>query len=261
MRLPLYQIDAFARRPFEGNPAAVMPLPHWLPDEVLQALAMEHNLSETVFFVAEGAGFHIRWFTPTTEMDLCGHATLAAAHVIFSEAPADQTVIHFRSLSGPLTVRRREDLLELDFPCRAPQSIPTPPGLEAALGAPVLECHLHRDLFALLADEATVRTLTPDLTALCAFEQTSVVVTAKGESADFVSRCFAPREGIPEDPVTGSTHCTLVPFWAERLGKTELHARQLSARGGDLHCRLEGDRVHIAGPAVRVLEGTFFLPD
>lgn len=259
MRLPIFQIDAFAQRPFEGNPAAVVPLPHWLEDRTLQAIAQENNLSETVFFVLEPGGYRIRWFTPVTEMDLCGHATLAAAHVILRETEGAASRVDFHSQSGPLTVTREGDRLVLDFPSRPPHPIPVPEGLEAALGAPILECHLHRDLFAVLADEAAVRDLQPDLGALCAFEQTSVVVTARGTRCDVVSRCFAPREGIPEDPVTGSTHCSLVPFWAARLGRETLHCRQLSARGGELHCRLEGDRVHIAGQTIKVLEGTLFL--
>lgn len=259
MRLPIFQIDAFALRPFEGNPAAVVPLPHWLDDRTLQAIAQENNLSETVFFVPEEEGYRIRWFTPVTEMDLCGHATLAAAHVILREPEGALSRVDFRSQSGPLTVTREGDRLVLDFPSRPPRPIPVPEGLEAALGAPILECHLHRDLFAVLADETSVRDLRPDLGALCAFEQTSVVVTAQGRSCDVVSRCFAPREGISEDPVTGSTHCSLVPFWAARLRRETLHCRQLSARSGELHCRLVGDRVRIAGQTIKVLEGTLFL--
>jgi PhzF family phenazine biosynthesis protein len=237
-RYPMYQIDAFADRPFTGNPAAVVPLQEWLPDAVLQAIAAENNLSETAFFVPEGEGFHIRWFMPVGEIDLCGHATLASAFVILTELQPGSDRVAFRSLSGPLTVTREADHFCLDFPLRAPVPVPCPPGLEQALGASVKEAWLTRDLFALLADEAAVRNLMPDLEALSRLEPTSFVVTAQGTDCDFVSRCFAPREGIPEDPVTGSTHCVLIPYWARRLGTQTLK---------------------VAGKAVKVLEGFLLL--
>ena len=258
-RYPLYQIDAFAERPFTGNPAAVMPLQAWLPDEVMQAIAAENNLSETAFFVPEGEGFHIRWFMPVGEIDLCGHATLASAFVILTELQPDRDRVDFRSMSGPLTVTRERDLYCLDFPTREPNPVPCPPGFAEALGAEVKETWLTRDLFALLKDEDAVRSLKPDLEALSSMEPTSFVVTAPGRDCDFVSRCFAPREGIPEDPVTGSTHCVLIPYWAKRLGKNVLHARQLSKRGGVLFCEFRGDRVKIAGKAVKVIEGSVIL--
>ena len=258
-RYPFYQIDAFADRPFTGNPAAVLPLQQWLPDEVLQAIAAENNLSETAFFVPEGERFHIRWFMPVGELDLCGHATLASAFVIFTELQPGRSRVDFRSMSGPLTVTREGDRFCLDFPLRRPEPVPCPPGLAEALGAEVKETWLTRDLFALLKDEAAVRELKPDLEALSRMKPSSFVVTAPGKDCDFVSRCFAPREGIPEDPVTGSTHCVLIPYWAERLGKKTLFARQLSKRGGELFCEELGDRVKIAGKAVKVLEGSMIL--
>lgn len=258
-RYPLYQIDAFTDRPFAGNPAAVMPLEAWLPDPVMQAIAAENNLSETAFFVPEGEGFRIRWFMPVGEIDLCGHATLASAFVILTELRPGAARVEFHSRSGPLTVTREQDLYCLDFPTREPNPVPCPPGFAEALGAEVKEAWLTRDLFALLEDEAAVRDLKPDMDALFRLEPTSFVVTAQGEDCDFVSRCFCPREGIPEDPVTGSTHCVLIPYWAKRLGRTELRARQLSKRGGELACELRGGRVKIAGKAVKVLEGAMLL--
>ena len=258
-RFPLYQIDAFTDHPFTGNPAAVMPLQQWLPDDVMQAIAAENNLSETAFFVPEGDGFHLRWFMPVGEIDLCGHATLASAFVILTELQPDRDRVDFSSQSGPLTVTREGDRFCLDFPLRAPNPVPCPPGLAEALGVEVQEAWLTRDLFALLEDETTVRELKPDMEALSRQEPTSIVVTARGTDCDFVSRCFAPREGIPEDPVTGSTHCVLIPYWARRLGKTKLTARQVSKRGGELFCEERGDRVQIAGKAVKVLEGSLLL--
>jgi len=258
-RLPLYQIDAFTDRPFAGNPAAVVPLQQWLPDEVMQAIAAENNLSETAFFVLEGAGYRLRWFMPIGEIDLCGHATLASAFVILTELRPGGHRVDFDSMSGPLAVTREGDRYCLDFPLRAPRPVACPAGLEAALGAKVQEAWLTRDLFARLEDEAAVRNLKPDLEALARLEPTSFVVTAPGTDCDFVSRCFAPREGIPEDPVTGSTHCVLIPYWAERLGKTTLYARQLSKRGGELFCEAAGDRVKISGTAVKVIEGSLLL--
>ena len=259
-RFPLYQIDAFSNRPFAGNPAAVMPLERWLPDEVMQAIAAENNLSETAFFVPEGDGYRIRWFMPVGEIDLCGHATLASAFVVLTELQPGLDRVAFASASGPLIVTREGDRFCLDFPRRDPNPLSCPSGLAEALGADVKEAWLTRDLFALLEDEAAVRNLEPNMDALLRLEPSSFVVTAPGTDCDFVSRCFCPREGIPEDPVTGSTHCVLVPYWAGRLGKTALRARQISKRGGELFCELRGDRVKIAGQAVKVLEGTMFLP-
>lgn len=258
-RLPLFQIDAFADQAFTGNPAAVIPLQTWLPDELMQRIAAENNLSETAFFVPEVDGFHLRWFTPAAEIDLCGHATLATAFVILNELEPGRQRVSFQSMSGPLTVTREAELFCLDFPTRPPRPLPCPAGFAEALGAEVKEAWLVRDLYAVLEDEASVRDLRPNLEALSRVEPTSFVVTAPGTDCDFVSRCFAPREGIPEDPVTGSTHCVLVPYWAQRLGKTRLHARQLSRRGGEIFCELQGPRVKLAGRAVKVIEGSFFL--
>jgi len=259
MRLPIHQVDAFTDHPFCGNPAAVMPLVQWLPDDLLQSIAKENNLSETAFFVPEGAGYRIRWFTPMAEVDLCGHATLASAFIILTELQPSWPRVEFISQSGTLSVARDQDRFRLDFPSRPPRAVPVPPELEAALGARVLETWQSRDLVAVLDSERTVRDLKPDIDALARMEAFGVVVTAPGESADFVSRFFVPKTGVPEDPVTGSTHCNLIPFWAERLGRTRMRALQVSPRGGELFCALKGDRVEIGGKAVKVLEGVFIL--
>ncbi|WP_243321169.1 PhzF family phenazine biosynthesis protein [Geothrix sp. SG200] len=258
MRLPIYQIDAFANRAFAGNPAAVMLLDGWLPEAILQAIAAENNLAETAFVVREPEGWRIRWFTPACEVDLCGHATLASAHVLFEQDPG-LVRITFQSRSGPLAVDRQGDLLVLDFPSRPPVAVAPLPGLEEALGAAVVEVWKARDLVAVLENEAAVRNLSPDMTAVARMDDFAVVATAPGDTADFVSRFFGPRVGVPEDPVTGSAHSTLVPFWARRLGRSRLRALQVSPRGGELICELRGDRVAIGGRAVKVLEGTFIL--
>lgn len=259
MRIPLFQIDAFADRPFTGNPAAVMPLQEWLPDATLQAIAAENALSETAFFVLEPGGHRIRWFTPACEVDLCGHATLASAFVLFTELEPQRTSVEFQSASGVLAVQRQGDLLALDFPSRPPTPVPAVDGLEAALGAKVLETWKARDILALLDSEAAVRALRPDMAALGRIDAFAVIATAPGQEADFVSRFFAPRKGVPEDPVTGSAHTTLTPFWAARLGKPRLRAQQVGPRGGELFCEDLGPRVAIAGRAVKVIEGWFEL--
>jgi PhzF family phenazine biosynthesis protein len=259
MRLPIFQVDAFTDRPFAGNPAAVMPLAQWLPDQVLQSIARENNLSETAFFVPEGEGYRIRWFTPGGEVDLCGHATLASAWVILTELQPALKQVQFLSRSGPLGVGRDGNLLSMDFPSRPPGPIPAPAGLEEALGVKPLETWQSRDLVAVLDSEAAVRGLRPDMSGILRLEVFGLTVTARGEDADFVSRFFAPGLGVPEDPVTGSAHCTLVPFWAGRLGRNRLRALQVGPRGGELFCELKGERVAIAGRAVTVLEGTFIL--
>ncbi|HJV21357.1 MAG TPA: PhzF family phenazine biosynthesis protein [Holophagaceae bacterium] len=260
MRLPIHQIDAFADRPFTGNPAAVMPLEAWLPEATLQAIAAENNLAETAFLVKESAGWRIRWFTPEEEVDLCGHATLASAFLLLTELePGDH--VDFQSRSGALSVDREGELLVLDFPSRP--GVPAPERVEsvaAALGARPLEVRRARDWMAVFPDEATILGLRPDFAALRALEVFGVLATAPGVSTDFVSRCFFPGAGVPEDPVTGSAHCTLIPYWAERLGRRALTAYQASPRGGHLTCTLVGDRVRIGGRAVKVLEGTFLLP-
>lgn len=256
---PLYQVDAFTRRVFAGNPAAVCPLPYWLPDAVLQAIAAENNLSETAFFVAEGEGWRLRWFTPLTEVDLCGHATLAAAHVLFSHLGPGGPEVVFETRSGRLRVRREADRLEMDFPARPPLPCPAPEALIAGLGCRPLEVPAADDYIAVLADEAAVRAIVPDLGQLANLDRRGVCVTAPCRDVDFVSRFFAPRLGIPEDPVTGSAHCELAPYWAGRLGRTALSARQVSRRSGEIACRLAGDRVFLAGHAVTFLVGEMAL--
>ena len=261
MRIPLYQIDAFAERPLTGNPAAVCPLDAWLPDDVMQAIAAENNLSETAFFVPEGEGYRLRWFTPSTEVDLCGHATLAAAYVVFRWLHPERTSITFQTqAAGPLTVARDGDLLALDFPSRppAPQAMAEP--LVAALGRRPTALLAARDYLAIYESAEDIAALQPDFAALATLDRFAVIVSAPGTSGvDFVSRFFAPARGVDEDPVTGSAHCTLIPYWAQRLGKNRLNARQLSRRGGALACALDGDRVTIAGRALPYLEGTITI--
>jgi len=239
MKIPLYQVDAFTSEIFKGNPAAVCLLDGWLDDARLQAVAAENNLSETAFLVKSDEGFEIRWFTPLTEVSLCGHATLASAFVVFNCLDWSESTVHFQTRErGVLTVTQKEGLLEMDFPAM----IPTPRGAE-------------KQLLAVFADERTVRELQPDFSLLTRYEF-GTIVTAPGEQCDFVSRYFAPNVGIPEDPVTGSAHCVLVPYWSQRLGKKQLHARQVSKRGGELFCEDRGEHVTIAGRAVLYLEGT-----
>lgn len=255
MRLSLYQVDAFTARVFGGNPAAVVPLDAWLPEATLQAIALENNLSETAFFVREPQGWHLRWFTPTVEVDLCGHATLAAAYVLFHHVQPGLERVEFASRSGPLVVTREGDWLEMNFPSRPPRPVEPPPGLIEALGARPREVLASRDLVAVFDTEAQVRALEPDMARVAALDTFAVTATAPGTDVDFVSRFFAPGAGVPEDPVTGSAHCSLVPYWARRLGKTRLAARQVSARGGELRCEDRHERVHIAGQAVLYLVG------
>jgi PhzF family phenazine biosynthesis protein len=256
MRIPLYHVDAFTSRLFAGNPAAVCPLEDWLPDETLQSIAAENNLSETAFFVGAGGDYKIRWFTPATEVDLCGHATLASAFVIFESLLPEAREVRFSSRGGALRVTRDGPRLALDFPARPAQPREAPAGLAQALGRPPREVLAARDLMAVYEREDDVRGLRPDMARIAMLADFAVIVTAPGDECDFVSRFFAPAQGLPEDPVTGSSHCTLVPYWAQRTGKTSLRARQLSARGGELFCELRGDRVLIAGSAVKYLEGT-----
>ena len=255
MKIPLYHIDAFAGEVFTGNPAAVCPLPEWPDDGLLQQIAMENNLPETAFFVPEKESYRIRWFSPEKEVDLCGHATLAAAWVLFRYFEHSAGEISFRSRSGPLAVRREEELIVLDFPAQPPEPCGVPPELAGGLGRDPVETLRAGDVIAVFSSEEEVAGLTPDPAALARVEARAVVVTAPGEVTDFVSRCFAPRLGIVEDQVTGSAHCELVPYWSKVLGKKDLTARQLSPRGGELHCTDKGDRVFIAGRAVPYLEG------
>lgn len=255
MRLPLYQVDAFTSKLFGGNPAAICPLECWLPDSLLQSIAAENNIAETAFFVKEADGYRIRWFTPAVEVDLCGHATLAAAYVLLEclGLPADH--ITFNSRSGPLTVHRQAYLYTLDFPSRPGASVPISDALSAALGRAPEAAYQARDLLCVFPSEADVAALRPDMKALAALPHFAIIATAPGHHCDFVSRFFAPAQGIDEDPVTGSAHCTLTPYWAARLNKPQLSAKQISTRGGDLLVELAGDRVKISGRAVLYLEG------
>lgn len=250
MTLQQYQVDAFASRVFEGNPAAVCPLESWLDDTLLQAIAMENNLSETAYFVPVDNGFELRWFTPAAEVDLCGHATLAAAHVLYTELGHGADSIRFATRSGELSVRRDGDWYVLDFPAIVARPCAPPAGLAEALGRAPIEVLAADDLLAVFASEAELLALEPDQALLARLDCRGVIVTAPGQKHDFVSRFFAPRVGVPEDPVTGSAHCKLVPYWAQRLGKTRMNARQVSRRGGELQVELRGDRVQMAGRAV-----------
>ena len=256
MRIPLYQVDAFASQLFRGNPAAVCPLDRWLDDSTLQSIAAENNLSETAFYVPNGKGYRLRWFTPGVEVDLCGHATLATAHVIYSiRAESNAPRLSFETKSGELIVERDGDLYALDFPARPPVESASDAGLIEALGAKPQSILGARDYFCVYETEEQVRALKPNMEKLAAIDRFACIVTAPGADCDFVSRFFAPAKGVPEDPVTGSSHCSLIPYWSKRLGKTKLHARQISQRGGELWCEDRGDRVRMAGKAVKFLEG------
>lgn len=256
MKLPIYQIDAFAEAPFHGNPAAVCPLEGWLPDSLLQSIAEENNLAETAFYVEANECYQLRWFTPVKEVDLCGHATLAVAHVIFRRNGSELSRINFESRSGPLTVEREGNLLTLDFPIQRGERCEVPDGMTEALGASPTECYRALDHMAVFEEEEQIVAITPDFSLLKRLDLRGVIVTATGNESDFVSRFFAPNYGIDEDPVTGSAHCTLAPYWSDRLHKRHLTARQLSKRGGELLCRVEDDRVLISGRTVPFMEGT-----
>jgi PhzF family phenazine biosynthesis protein len=256
VKLTFFQLDSFTTEPFRGNPAGVVPLDTWLDDRTMQAIAAEANLAETAFFVREPSGWRIRWFTPTIEMDLCGHATLASAHVAFERFVPGAQAITFASKSGPLTVSREGERLSLDFPARPAQRCEPPAGLADSLGATPAETWMSGDLLAVFDDEAQVRALAPRMARLRELPVRGVIATAPGTEVDFVSRFFAPAVGVDEDPVTGSSHTTLIPYWSQRLGRTSLRARQISARGGDLWCEDRGERVGIAGHVAPYLEGT-----
>ncbi|NHZ84848.1 MAG: PhzF family phenazine biosynthesis isomerase [Planctomycetia bacterium] len=255
MELTLYYIDAFASELFEGNPAAVCPLETWLPDELMQLIAGENNLSETAFFVPMENGFQIRWFTPNSEVDLCGHATLASAFVIFNILDYDQNIIEFESKSGLLKVIKDDDNLILNFPAQPPTPCDTPQEIINALNITPVECLESEDLIAVLADESDVQNVEPDFEGLKKLGLRGVIITAQSKKYDFVARCFFPGLGINEDPVTGSAYTQLAPYWATKLGKDIFNAKQLSARGGELTCELFDDRVLISGKAVKYLEG------
>ncbi len=257
MDIPIYQVDAFTSTLFSGNPAAVCFLEAWLDDARLQAIAAENNLSETAFLVPDASGFDVRWFSPAVEVALCGHATLASAFILFGSRGWPGDTLRFKTrLSGELSVARRGDLLEMDFPARPADRIDPERGLKEALGATPKETYASsEDILVLLESEKAVRALRPDFAALERLRCRGVIVTARGEGCDFVSRFFAPRVGVPEDPVTGSSHCVLIPYWSQILGKSEMHALQVSRRGGELFCALAGDRVRISGRAVLYMEG------
>lgn len=257
--IPLYQVDAFTDRTFCGNPAAVCPLDEWLPDDVMQSIAMENNLSETAFFVAEGDGFRLRWFTPTDEVVLCGHATLATAFVLFEKLNyADNAIDFVTQKSGVLKVKRENDLIVMDFPSLPANEVQAPDGLSDAIGGIEPEAFLRAiKNMAVLKDEAAVRAVVPDLEYIKNMDGYGLLVTAPGTDTDCVCRYFGPQAGVDEDPVTGSAHCTLVPYWADRLGKNDIHSRQISARSGDVYCKLNGDRVEMAGRGKLVIEGNF----
>jgi PhzF family phenazine biosynthesis protein len=262
MRVPIYQVDAFASALFKGNPAAVCPLEHWLPDETLQSIAAENNLAETAYYTPAGHGrFHLRWFTPAVEVDLCGHATLATAAVILGvRAEFAGARVVFDSKGGELVVDRERDLYALNFPANPPAECPVDAGLNEALGAAPQFVLSSRGYFCIFETEAEVRALRPNMEKVAALDNWSVTATAPGEDCDFVSRFFAPAKGIPEDPVTGSAHTVLTPYWSERLQKKKMFARQISRRGGELWCENLGPRVKIAGRAVPYLEGTIQVP-
>ncbi len=264
MRLSLYQVDAFADRPFAGNPAAVVPLDAWLPETLMQAIAAENNLSETAFFVvsaSDDADFRIRWFTPAREVPLCGHATIASAAVLRKRLGMTRWPVRFLSRSGVLTVGLDNERYVLDSPADPPERIDAPAGLSDALGASVTECWLGKQGHVVLFErEQDVRDIRPNFALLTDVVERAIV-TAPGDRHDFVSRFFAPALGIDEDPVTGAAHCTLAAFWAGRLGRTDFCARQVSERGGDVECAIDGDRVLIKGSAAFYLEGEIELPD
>jgi PhzF family phenazine biosynthesis protein len=257
MRLPIYQVDAFTDRIFAGNPAAVVPLEDWLQDATLQSIAAENNLAETAFFVRRGDAYALRWFTPAIEVDLCGHATLASAHVIFRFIEPERRRVTFETRqAGTLTVTRQGDELAMDFPSWPPKQADAPAGFVSALGRNPTEVLVSRDWLAVYERATDIAAIKPDFAALRRLDRAVIVTAPGGDGVDFVSRFFAPGAGIDEDPVTGSAHCQLIPYWANRLGQTRLAARQISPRGGALTCALEGDRVTIAGQAQLYLEGT-----
>ena len=259
--IPIYQVDAFTDHLFGGNPAAVCPLNQWMPAPEMQKIAAENNLAETAFFIPQGDDFSLRWFTPELEIDLCGHATLASAHIIFTQLGYAGDVIKFHTQkAGMLTVKRTEELYTLDFPARVAEKAEMPAGLREALGGnPPLEVLRSRDYMLVYSSESEIKALKPDFNALSKIDALGIIVTAPGDNSDFVSRFFAPAAGINEDPVTGSAHCNLIPYWAEKLEKDELYAFQVSERLGELWCELRGDRVLMSGKAVTFLKGEIYL--
>ena len=260
MRIPIYQIDAFSSEPFKGNPAAVCPLEEWLPDEVMQSIAMENNLSETAFFIKNEDQYDIRWFAPKIEIDLAGHPTLATAHVIFNEMNHLGNTITFNSKIGDtLEIAKNKDIISMNFPSRPPKKIEKKELIEEAIGAEVQEFYENRDGLAVVANEEIVKNLSPSMDKISKMDYIGLIVTSRGENVDFVSRFVAPQIGVPEDPVTGSAHCELIPLWAEKLKKNKLTAKQLSSREGTLYCEYLNDRVIIGGEAVTVLSGELII--
>ncbi len=255
MVIPYFEVAAFTKRHFAGNPAGVCFLSEWLPDAQMQAIAAENNLAETAFVIERNGYFDVRWMTPTVEVDLCGHATLASAHVIFHHLGRTGDRVRFQSRSGELTVARVEDRLVLDFPSQPPSSCELPEKLVQGLRAQPRSVWKGPDYLAVFDREQDIKALAPDFDMLAQLDARGTIVTALGDDCDFVSRFFAPQSGIAEDPVTGSTHCALIPYWSKRLGKQTLHARQLSKRGGELFCEDRGERVGIGGNAVTYVEG------
>ncbi len=259
MNYPIFQVDAFAEKVFGGNPAAVCPLTEWLPTDLMQKLAFENNLSETAFFIKKDGEYHIRWFTPEVEVDLCGHATLASAYIIFNFYEEDALSLNLNSMSGQLVVERKGDKIELNFPARMPQQVETPEGISDCFNKKPVEVLKSRDYFLLYESEEDVRSLVPDYAVMNRLNALGVIVTAPGTDVDFVSRFFVPNSVIGEDPVTGSAHSTLIPYWSKHLNKSDLTARQLSARGGYLWCKYLGDRVTMAGNAVLYMKGEYYI--
>ncbi len=259
MNINIYQIDAFASHAFEGNPAAVCPLDSWLPDATMQSIAGENNLSETAFFVNIDNVFHIRWFTPVGEVNLCGHATLASAHVIFDELNYALPQITFSSKSGELRVLKENGQLNMDFPAQHPVKYDAPPQLKAAFHHAPFQCFKHDDYFLIFSSESDIRNASPDMQLLHDIDLRGVCISAAGDNYDFVSRFFAPKYGIDEDPVTGSSFTQLIPYWSKQLNKKELQAKQISRRGGEVSCKDMGDRVIISGKTIKYLSGTLFI--
>ena len=259
MKLKQYQVDAFTDKIFSGNPAAVVPLSSWLDDGMLQAIAEENNLAETAFFIPAASGFQLRWFTPVKEVDLCGHATLATAHVLFEILGYSQQIIVFETRSGQLSVKKNGKLLEMDFPgCQLKPGVFSET-LALALGERPMEVLAGDDYLAVFDSEACIRRIAPRMDLLAQLDLRGVIITAPGEDVDFVSRFFAPKFGIPEDPVTGSAHCALAPYWAGKLGKNRLTARQVSRRGGHITCVVQGNRVLLSGSAVTFMEAEIMV--
>jgi len=260
MELTIYQVDAFADKLFGGNPAAIVPLENWLPTEKMQKIALENNLSETAFIIPEGQGYHVRWFTPAVEVDLCGHATLATAHIVFTELGYAGKAVAFNSKSGLLTVSKKEDLYTMNFPTDTIQEVEIPTIMEESFGIKPIKFFKGKDDYmAIFENQEVIENLQPDFSKLAQFKARGVIATAPGNSFDFISRCFYPAAGINEDPVTGSAHTTMIPYWAKSLKKDNLSAYQLSARGGAVQCKFYGDRVDLGGKAITYLKGSIFV--